>query len=200
MNAGFWNDRYSQTSFLYGEEPNEFLREAAVVLKSGSQVLSLGEGEGRNAVWLARNGYRVTAVDQSVMGRDKALQLASKHQIRLDYQIQSVQSGPWMADSWDGIVNIFCHLPSADRHLVYAGIHQSLKPGGYFISEQFSPEQLNYQSGGPKDADMLVTPEEIRREFGTGYEIIRLEGCVIQLDEGHHSGPGSVTRVVVRKQ
>lgn len=200
MNAGFWNERYSQPTFLYGEQPNEFLRETTPVLKPGSRVLSLGEGEGRNAVWLAKNGHRVTAIDQSEVGRDKALQLATSHQTTIDYLLQPVESGDWIAGFWDAIVNIFCHLPSANRHRVYAGIHQSLKPGGYFISEQFSPEQLSYQSGGPKDADMLVTPDEIEQVFRTGYEIIRLEGCVIQLDEGHHAGAGSVTRVVVRKQ
>lgn len=200
MNAGFWNDRYNQPTFLYGEEPNEFLRESTPFLNAGSRVLSLGEGEGRNAVWLAKNGHRVTAIDQSDMGREKALQLAVKQKTTIDYLIQSVESGEWMAGSWDCIVNIFCHLPSESRNRVYTGIHRSLVPGGFFISEQFSPEQLSYQSGGPKDVDMLVTPDEIEKEFRTGYDILRLERCIINLDEGHHSGDGSVTRLVVRKQ
>jgi len=195
----FWNERFGGDHFFYGTEPNQFLKEQAGNFLPGGKILSLGEGEGRNAVFLAELGLQVTASDTSHAGFQKMQKLADSRNVQVSERLENVVSGNWDDETWDGILNIFCHVTSEGRKIIAEKAAKSLKPGGIFLTEQFSKEQLNYTSGGPKDPDMLVSLEEFETEFSSDFEIILLEKKVIYLDEGHHKGDGSVVRLIARK-
>lgn len=194
-----WDTRFQQADYVYGEEPNEFLRREAHQFPPGGEILSLGEGEGRNGVYLAEQGFRVTALDGSSVALDKLRQLAGRRGVRLETRLGDVTREELGAGRWDGIYNVFCHLPSAARAELAGRIRAALRPGGVYLTEQFTPEQLAYQSGGPKDPDMLVRLAELEAAFA-GWEIAYAAEERVMLAEGaHHQGPAVVVRFVARK-
>ncbi len=198
--SNMWDTRFGQEEYVYGREPNVFLAEHHLVFPKGARVLSLGEGEGRNAVFLARQGYDVTALDSSAEGMRKLTGLAAQGGVLVTQRLEDVTQADLGTARWNGIVSIFCHLPSADRQALYARIRQGLRPGGIFLSEMFTPAQLGYQSGGPKDPDMLVTRDELLAAF-EGFEIVLAEEELVTLDEGpFHQGLGSVVRFIARRK
>lgn len=203
--TNMWDTRFAQAEYVYGREPNVFLAEHHLLFPKGARVLSLGEGEGRNAVFLARYGYDVTAMDASEEGMRKLSRLAAEGGVLVSQRLVDVTQAELGTSRWHGIVNIFCHLPSGDRQALYAKIRQALKPGGVFLTELFTPRQLDYASGGPKDPDMLVEPAELIAAFASspeaGFEILMAEEEVVTLDEGpFHQGPGAVVRFIARRK
>lgn len=159
-----WDQRYAGDEYRFGTLPNRFLIDCAASLKPG-KMLSLGEGEGRNAVYLARLGFEVTAVDGSAVGLAKARRLAAEQGVALttitadlnDYLIQPA--------AWDGIMDFFCHLPRAERILLHQRVIAGLKPGGVYILEIFAPLQPQLATGGPVERDLLMSEEEARSEL-----------------------------------
>lgn len=200
MDVGtFWNDKFAQDFYRYGEAPNAFLAAHHAAFPSGGRVLSLGEGEGRNAVFLAEQGYAVTAMDASSEGVRKTGRLAEARGVTVDARLTDLLKEDLGLAAWDGIVNVYCHLRSADRQAIYPRIQAALKPGGVFLTEQFSVEQLAYGSGGPKDPDMLLTIAELEAAFA-GYELAYAAQELTELEEGPgHRGPGSVVRLIAIK-
>jgi len=193
-----WNQRYSGETYAYGTEPNAFLVAMLDQLPHG-KVLCLGEGEGRNAVWLARQGQEVTAVDSSKVGLEKARRLADAR----GAQITTVQAD--LADfeietqHWNVIVSIFCHLPPALRRDVHRRCVEGLRPGGAILLEAYTPAQLDYQTGGPPTADMMMDAQSLRSELA-GLEFLHLQECVREVHEGEfHNGPGAVVQVLARR-
>ena len=198
--SNMWDTRFSQEEYVYGREPNVFLAEHHLLFPKGARVLSLGEGEGRNAVFLARYGYDVTAMDASEEGMRKLSRLAAEGGVLVSQRLEDVTQADLGTSRWNGIVNVFCHLSSGDRQVLYAKIRNALKPGGVFLSEMFTPRQLDYQSGGPKDPDMLVEPDELIQAF-EGFEIVMAEEEGVTLDEGpFHQGPGAVVHFIARRK
>lgn len=198
--ADFWNDRYSRDDYVYGVRPNAFVESAAGSwLADGMEVLALGAGEGRNAVFLARQGHDVTALDYSTEGLRKTRRLAEKAGVSLETVQADVRE--WHPDrTWDAVVVTFLHLPPVDRVDLYALLRRCLRPGGVLVAEWFRPEQRTegYTSGGPPDVEMMVTAEELREHFGAeGIE--HLEVAEPMLDEGMHEGPGATVRLVWRR-
>ncbi|MCK6600225.1 MAG: SAM-dependent methyltransferase [Bacteroidetes bacterium] len=200
MTSEFWNDRFGGAGFLYGSEPNEFLKQESGRFLPGGRILSLGEGEGRNAVFLGGCGYKVTASDSSTGGFLKLRGLAAEKKVTVQERLEDVVTGNWDTESWDGIVNIFCHIPSAARREIHRKIKKSLLPGGLYVTEQFSKDQLSFPSGGPKDPDYLCEKEEFDQDFRQDFDILVLEKRVIYLDEGFHKGDGSVIRFIGQKR
>ncbi len=197
--TNFWDTRFGQEEFVYGREPNAFLAEHHLVFPKGARVLSLGEGEGRNAVFLARQGYDVTALDSSEAGMRKLSTLASQGGVLVSQRLEDMSRADLGVSRWNGIVNIFAHLPFAERQELYVKIRAALKGGGVFLSECFSPRQLDYESGGPRDANLLIELDELLKAF-EGFEILLAEETGVTLDEGpFHQGPASVIRFVARK-
>lgn len=195
----FWNERYQQTDYVYGEDPNEFFREKLLTLLPGS-ILLPGEGEGRNAVWAARQGWKVTAIDYSEAAREKAFALAERHTgIAINYHLDDIDNFPYPRDYYDAVALIFIHVIPEMRLSMHQKIIDALKPGGYIIVEAFTPEQLNYLSGGPKNPEMLYTAEKLRDDFAS-LNILYIEQAIHTLHEGkHHSGPASTIRLFARK-
>lgn len=191
-----WDQRYSGDTFIYGTEPNEFLIEQAYRIPKGP-VLCLAEGEGRNAIYLAQQGYDVHAIDQSAVARNKALNLAAKTGTQIHYDVGDMAHLEITADNWSGIVSIFAHSPSALRRDVHKKVVSGLQPGGVFILEAFSPNQLNSSGlGGPKDPDMLMSLHDLKQELAElNLELAREK--VRFIHEGElHRGECSVIQLV----
>jgi SAM-dependent methyltransferase len=198
--ASFWDDRFTTDNYVYGETPNNFVEKAADTWLVPSQdVLALGAGEGRNAVFLARSGHTVTALDYSAEGLRKTRRLAAG----ADVSVETIQADvrEWTPEQdWDAVVTTFLHLPPDERPGLYALIRECLRPGGLLLAEWFRPEQRTegYTSGGPPDPDMMVTTEELREQFAEeGIE--HLGVAEPMLDEGMHEGPGATVQFVWRR-
>ena len=190
-----WNERYSQPGFAYGTEPNEFLATAAGRIPDGP-VLSLGEGEGRNAAYLAGLGHRVVAVDQSEVGLAKAKQLAADRGQTIETVCGDLEGFPIEPGSWAGIVSIFCHLPRRVRINLYAAAVRGLQPGGLFILEAYTPNQIGRGTGGPQDPDMLVSLAVLFEELA-GLEFVHAREMEREVREGaYHTGVASVVQVI----
>jgi SAM-dependent methyltransferase len=198
MDPAFWDARYAEPEFTYGTEPNDFLREMASRIPPGP-VLGLGEGQGRNAVYLASLGHAVTAVDQSAVGLARARELAGLKGVQLETVQADLAAFDLGARPWSGIISIFCHLPSALRAKLYPRFAEVLAPGGVVILEAFTPDQLAYGTGGPKDPDLLCTLDGLRSQFSGLHLEVGLER-VRDIQEGHaHHGLSAVVQVVARK-
>ncbi|MFT3868164.1 MAG: class I SAM-dependent methyltransferase [Nibricoccus sp.] len=198
MEASFWNDRYAgNEGFVFGTEPNLFLAEMAGKIPAGP-VLCLGEGEGRNAVHLATLGHSVTAVDQSEVGLAKARRLAETRGVTVTTQVADLANYKIAPGRWSGIVSIFCHLPPELRRRVYAGAVRGLAPGGIFILEAYTPAQLAFGTGGPKDVALLPTLSALREEL-TGLELLVARELEREVIEGtSHSGHSAVVQIMAR--
>lgn len=194
----FWNERYGQSGLAYGQEPNVFLKEQLAALPPG-KILFPAEGEGRNAVYAARQGWDVVAFDFSEAGRDKALQMAAGAGVSLDYQVRNALDFSMPANSLDAVALIYAHFPAATRQLFHANLQAWLKPKGVVILEAFHPRQLQYASGGPKQEGMLYSPQMLQEDF-KDLDLQLLEELEIVLEEGpYHQGPAYVTRLVASK-
>lgn len=196
--ADMWNERYAMPGFAYGTAPNDFLRARIDDLPDGP-VLSLAEGEGRNALFLATNGHSVTAVEMSWVALNKATQLASEHGIRLHGVLSNLADYDPGEAGWAGVVLIWCHLPPALRQQVHARVVRALKPGGVVILEAYTPAQLAHGTGGPQSTEMLYTAEMLKQDFA-GLEFLVLEEKEREVHEGrYHNGPSAVVQLVARK-
>lgn len=194
-----WNERYSVKEYVYGKEPNQFLVQAAKYVKPTSTILSIGEGEGRNAVFLAGLGHKVSAIDSSGVGLQKARALAEEKNVKINTVEADLNDFNFGEEKWDAVVSIFCHIPSELRIKVHQKITEALKPGGIFILESYSKDQLNYTSGGPKTDDMLIDLNTTKLELD-GLEFILAEEKVREIVEGaFHTGDGSVIQIIGRK-
>lgn len=195
----FWDDKFGPARMAYGTMPNAFLAEHVGAFPPNGDVLSLGEGEGRNAVFLAEQGFRVTAVDASPRGLEKLGQLAAARGVSVTAIEHDLAAFALGDGRWDGIYNIYCHLAPGLRTELYGRIQRALRPGGVFLTEQFAKDQLQFKSGGPKDENLLLSLAEFQQAF-PGYEVAYAAAEKTTLDEGPlHQGPASVVRFIARK-
>lgn len=193
-----WDERYSKPGFAYGTEPNEFLAAVAGQIPQGP-VLSLGEGEGRNAAYVASLGHRVLAVDQSQVGLDKVRRLAADRGLTVATICADLAQFVIEPAAWAGIVSISCHLPSRIRVAVHAAVVRGLRPGGLFVLEAYTPDQLGRGTGGPADPDMLASLAVLRQELA-GLELLHAHELEREVSEGsYHTGVASVVQIVGRR-
>ena len=194
-----WNQRYSSKIYAYGTKANDFLVSMYDRLPTG-KILCLAEGEGRNAVWLAEQGNEVTAVDTSDIGLQKARKLAKARDVEVttvhadlaDYDIGTQQ--------WDAIISIFCHLPPDLRQDVHRRCVKGLRDNGMILLEAYTPLQLEYKTGGPPVAEMMMDMRSLSSEL-IGLEFLHLQECVREIHEGeYHKGTGAVVQALARKQ
>jgi len=200
MSKDFWNERYAQNQTVYGAEPNEFFKEQLQSLMPGKLLLP-AEGEGRNALYAASLGWHVTAYDYSEVAKTKTLEQATLLGITsIDYEVKDLSQILLPAEEYDAIALVYVHLPPAVRKHLHTQCMKSLKPGGKLIIEVFAKDQLQYNSGGPKDAEMLHSVKSLAEDF-SGMEIIQQEEVITTLREGSfHAGPASVVRFVAVKK
>lgn len=194
----FWNERYAEKEFAYGKEPNQFLKEYVHQLPLG-KILFVAEGEGRNAVFAAQNGYEVVAFDYSESAKTKALTLAKEQNVQIDYVVSDVMDVSFEPESFDAIVFIFAHFPAVIRKQAHQKLVSFLKPGGKILFEAFEKNQLQFTSGGPKELAMLFSENEVKDEFSS-INFNFLETAIITLEEGpFHQGKGAVIRFIGTK-
>mmetsp|Transcript_17595 Transcript_17595/g.36964 ORF Transcript_17595/g.36964 Transcript_17595/m.36964 type:complete len:250 (+) Transcript_17595:85-834(+) len=194
-----WDGKYSSDEYVFGTKPNDFLESVSSKLAPNSSVLSLGEGEGRNAVFLAKLGHDVLGVDASAVGLEKAQKLAREHGTEIDTKVADLESFDMEVSKWDGVVSIFCHMPSELRKEVYKKIVGGLKPGGILILEAYTPKQLEYKTGGPPVADMMPTLDLLKVELDGLYFEIGEEKERDVVEGRLHTGKAHVVQVVARK-
>jgi len=193
----FWDQNFSAAGYKYGTQPNAFLVWQAQRLAPASDVLVPGDGEGRNGVWLAQQGHRVTAMDGSVVGLQKAQALAAERGVTLATVHGDLADWAPASASFDAVVLTFVHLPPAIRAGAHRRLAAGLRPGGLLLLEAFHPLQLQHSSGGPKDETMLYTPEQLRADVGDALEELLAWQGEVTLDEGPgHQGRAHVTRFV----
>jgi SAM-dependent methyltransferase len=199
MSKDSWNERYRHERYFYGKQPNDFLAQAHPVIPLGN-VLCIADGEGRNSVFLAKKGYRVTAVDYSEEALRKASQLADSAGVDVNYIQSDLRDFDFGANQWSGIVSIFCHLPPDLRKLTHAKCIDALAPKGIVLLEAYTLKQLEHDSGGPKDPAFLMSVEQLSADF-EGLELECVQETERDIQEGKgHSGTSAVVQLIARKQ
>lgn len=196
----FWNQRYAGADFAYGTAPNDFLVSCLAKLPPGGRVLCLADGEGRNGVWLAQQGFQVTSVDIADAGLRKARRLADHAGVTLATVHADVTRFDLGQGAWDAIVSIFLHLPAPARRALHARCAAALKPGGVLVYEAYTPQQVAFASGGPvKEPELLVTLEEVEAEFRGCTVEHRFSGVRRVVEGSLHHGDAHVAQLVARR-
>ncbi len=195
-----WNEKFSREGFLYGKEPNAFLANNEYLLDPNSNILMLGEGEGRTACYMALKGHRVAALDASDVGLDKTRALAKEAGVVIETIHADLSE--WRSEQkYNGVLTSFLHLPEPLRTEAFSHALDTVERGGYFMGEFFSLRQLSLDSGGPKMPELLYTLESVEKIFRRDdLNVIKLEECVDHLSEGSgHQGDAELIRVIVQK-
>ncbi len=193
----FWDDRFSSGNYIYGTEPNTYFKEQLDQLEPGRLLLP-AEGEGRNAIYAAREGWKVDAFDISEKGRNKAQELAKRNHVTINYYLSTYNDFDIKEDTYDAIGLIYAHLHASKRRTIHQKLTGGLKPGGHLILEAFSKEQLGNHSGGPQDPDMLYDLDKLQRDFKE-LKILQAESTEVELKEGmHHEGTANIIRLLAR--
>lgn len=209
-----WDERYSESGFAYGTEPNDFLRETLQRLEfdddhdqtggaatTQRSCLLLAEGEGRNAVFMAERGWQATGVDSSSVGLDKAEKLAKERGTEISTIVADLETFDLGASKWDCVVGVFCHLPPPVRARVLSSIPTALKPGGYFVLECYTPKQLEFKTGGPPVEALMYSRQILQEALGGFLDVIKNEELVREVVEGkYHNGRAAVVQFVGRKR
>ena len=198
--AAMWNQRFSGDDYLFGQEPNDYLRSKAALLPAGGSVLCVADGEGRNSVWLARQGFKVEAFDISEVGVAKARRLASGAAVAVDYTVADCEQYNWKAQSHDGVVAVFIQFADPEmRARLFANMIQALKPGGVLILQGYTPRQLDYKTGGPGQLSHLYTAELMRAAF-KDLQVVELIEYEAELNEGaRHAGRSALLGLIATK-
>lgn len=197
--SNFWDERYSSMEYVYGTEPNHFFKEQIDKIPVRGKVLLPGEGEGRNAVYAAKLGWQVDAFDQSKIAQQKALSLAEKNEVKINYNVINLNEFNPAKEQYDAVAIIFVHLKEDFRQALNKKLIDSLKTGGKIILELFSKRQLGKNSGGPQELTMLYSLDEIERDF-RNLKSTMLKEEILYLNESEkHKGEASVIRFIGEK-
>lgn len=194
-----WDQRYDVPEYIFGETPCEWLTMNAHRFPASGDALALGDGDGRNGVYLTEHGLRVTSVDLSSVGLAKTRRLAESRGRSVTTVCADLADYPIEPGSLDLIVSIYCHLPKDVRTITHARCVEGLRSGGLFILEAFNQQQLGRRSGGPQTTDLLYDIDELLEDFQQ-LEIVEALTGLCDLNEGdRHKGLGQVVRLVLRK-
>jgi cyclopropane fatty-acyl-phospholipid synthase-like methyltransferase len=198
--AATWNQRYANAEFLFGREPNEYLSAQAARLPQQGRALCVADGEGRNSVWLARQGLSVDAFDVSERALAKAATLAAEAGVTVSRTLSDCDQWPWTAETYDVVAGIFIQFADPEmRRRQFAGMVRTLKRGGLLILQGYGPKQLEYKTGGPGQLAHLYTEEILRAAFGE-LQILELKDYEVELSEGaRHTGMSALLGLVARK-
>jgi SAM-dependent methyltransferase len=195
-----WQERYSGPEYAFGKEPNYFLQSCERLLPASGRALAIADGEGRNGVWLAERGLDVVSIDFSPLAQAKARALAAERGVSLDFELADVHNWTYPEAAFDVVVEIFTQFSSAkERALKWNGMRRTLKPGGLLIIQGYSPKQLEYGTGGPRQLDNLYTRAILEAAFGD-YQDLLIVQEERELHEGtSHRGISAVINLTARK-
>lgn len=197
MNATFWNDRYHADTYVYGSDPNAFLKAHVEHLPEEASVIELGAGEGRNAVWLATQGFDVTVADYSHVGLMKARKLAEAHGVSIETEHADVTT--WVTDqTYDAVIVTFLHVPPPDRAVLFQLMRKLARPSGWIIAEWFRPAQVTegYTSGGPPKPELMITADMLKTAFASGTFHVLEEVTTVLREGPYHQGEAAVVHMV----
>lgn len=198
----FWSARYRDAGndYLFGTTPNRFLASQANRFGAGMSVLSVADGEGRNAVWLAEQGCQVTATEISPVALEKAAKLARGRNVAVDFVQADILNWDWPKETYDAVVGIFIQFATPeDRPRQLAGMKQAVKSGGLLLLQGYTPKQLEYRTGGPSAVENLYTAALLREIFAD-WEIVSLHEHEDTIEEGSaHIGRSALIDLVARK-
>ena len=195
-----WEARYAEPGYLFGTEPNAFLKSKAGLLKPGQKALAVADGEGRNGVFLAELGLDVLAIDISPTALAKSSALAKERGVTLRTERVDLATWHWPVETFDVVVAIFIQFsPPKVRAEVFARIKRALKPGGLLLLEGYRPEQIKYKTGGPSDVERLYTRAMLEQAFAD-FSSLEIEEHDSVVSEGsHHVGMAALIDLVGRK-
>ena len=199
MDKQLWDDRYAETGFAYGTEPNAYLKSLQSLFKPGTRALLVCDGEGRNGVWLAKQGLQVVSVDYSQIGLDKAEMLAEEQGVSVETICADIYTWDWPVSEFDYVILIYAHFKEAERARMHQAAMSALKPDGQLILEAYTKEQINYASGGPRDPFMLYSLDMIKDDFSQA-NLSELKTLIAMLNEGkYHVGDGAIVRLIAHR-
>lgn len=195
-----WDERFDRDDYLFGTDPANFVAQHGARIPQGAHVLAVADGEGRNSVWLARHGYRVTAMDSSEKGLEKARKLAADAGAEVDFRLGDVAHWDWDAEQYDAILAVFIQFAGPDlRDALHGGFDRALKPGGLLLMHGFAPRQVGYGTGGPPNPENMYTLDLLRQDF-PGYEVLHEADYDAEQSSGDgHSGVAGLVDFVARK-
>lgn len=198
--ASTWDNRFESQDYIFGLEPNDYLRAQIAHLTPGGKVLCVADGEGRNGVWLARQGMCVDAFDISEVGVAKARKLAVDAGVTVDFSVADSDHWPWPVEAYDTVAAIFVQFADPPtRERLFAHMVRSLQRGGLLVLQGYTPKQLDYKTGGPPILSHLYTPDMLRSAF-SALEIIELQEYETDLTEGtQHHGRSALIGLLARK-
>jgi SAM-dependent methyltransferase len=195
-----WEKRFSVPEYVFGTEPNAFLKAQADVLPKSGTALAVADGEGRNGVWLAERGLEVLSIDWSPTAQAKAQELAKARGVTLRSARVDLTAWDWPAAEYDVVAAIFIQfLTPQERRPAFAGMRKALKPGGLLLIEGYRPEQLNYKTGGPSQVENLYTRALLETEFAGLSELRIVEHDSMTREGAGHVGMAALIDLVGRK-
>jgi 2-polyprenyl-3-methyl-5-hydroxy-6-metoxy-1,4-benzoquinol methylase len=193
-----WDERY-RGGWLFGQEPNAYLQAQGYRLRPGMTALAVADGQGRNGVWLAQRGLAVTSIDISPLAMAHAKELAQQRAVEIQTVCADLTGWTAPEAAFDVIVEVYAHFPGAVRTAIHSNLTKALKPGGLFVFEGFHERQAGRASGGPKDPDMLYTPEKVARDLSALQILELLEGTVFLSEGIRHQGEAWIVRALARR-
>jgi len=196
-----WNERFAGPGFLFGTEPARFLLDHQDRLKPGASALAVADGEGRNSVYMAKRGLRVTAFDSSDVAVNKARGLAATNNVDVNYQVADIDGWSWKEAAHELVVAIFIQFAGPDfRDSIFAGIKKTLKPGGVLLLHGYTPKQIAFGTGGPGIVENLYTLEMLNSAFAD-MDILHVDAYEREINEGEgHCGMSALIDMVARKR
>jgi SAM-dependent methyltransferase len=199
--AETWNKRFAGADYIFGTQANTWLTHKASHLPQSGRVLAVADGEGRNSVWLAQQGYEVDAFDIADIGVEKARKLASTSGVSVNFRVSSAEEWSWQSEQYDAVVSIFIQFADPDtRAVLFANMIKTLKSGGVLLLQGYTPKQLDYKTGGPPLLSHLYT-EDLLRDAFKEMEILDLKLYEDVLQEGsQHAGQSALVGMVARKK
>jgi Methyltransferase domain len=188
-----WESRYSVPDYIFGKEPSEFLVSCNALLPARGKALAIADGEGRNGVWLAKQGLDVVSVEFSPAAQEKAKRLAEEMNVAVMFDIADVHVWDYPPNMFEVVIDIFTQFSSpADRIKKWEGVRNTLKKGGLLILQGYTPKQLDYGTGGPKDTDHLYTRDLLETHFSDFNDIKIIEEETVLREGSAHSGMSAI--------
>ncbi|WNF21176.1 class I SAM-dependent methyltransferase [Mesobacillus jeotgali] len=194
-----WHERFGSEEYVYGEEPNLFIKKQSNRLEKGKKVVCFAEGEGRNAVYLAREGYEVTAYDYALNGLKKTEKLAQRYGVNITTKQKDLIQEQVPVEEFDAAIMVFGHFSKQDQKTVFDKLVSAVKPGGIVMMEVYSEDQVRYGTGGPKTIDMLYDPVDLL-QWVKGYKTLHFFYGEEERIEGQlHTGVGHIIQAIIEK-
>ena len=195
-----WQGRYSGPGYAFGKEPNYFLKSCMQLLPRSGRVLAVADGEGRNGVWLAEQGLDVLSIDFSPLAQAKARALAVEKGVSVNFELADVHKWNYPEAAFDAVVEIFTQFSSQDEgRLKWAGMRRTLKPGGLLIIQGYTPKQLQYGTGGPKQIENLYTRAMLEEAFSDFCDLLIVEEEREMHEGTSHVGMSALINLTARK-